>query len=201
MKHTHTCKLVVSSILIMKTLSQGQVNQPYKQPCMCLSKSQQLYILLFICILSIFSYTSEKIKVSWGILSLYIFDMLVSFWESIQTQRKSVNVPPHFPFAQPDEIFGPSGGLKRLEGYMYETKNICFQRLTHSPLGLITYMCCKYWTQQTPWGYMQTCFEKRDITRAIHFSSVLIICLFLSTAILFVCKSAASHCPGRNWTL
>ena len=78
---------------------------------------------------------------------------------------------------------------------------VSMQRLTHSPLGLITYMCCKYWTQQTPWGYMQTCFEKRDITRAIHFSSVLIICLFLSTAILFVCKSAASHCPGRNWTL
>ena len=100
---------------------------------MCLSKSQPLYILLFICILSIFSYTSEKIKVSWGILSLYIFDMLVSFWESIQTQRKSVNVPPHFPFAQPDEIFGPSGGLKRLEGYMYETKKHLFPETNPQP--------------------------------------------------------------------
>ena len=101
--------------------------------CMCLSKSQPLYILLFICILSIFSYTSEKIKVSWGIRSLYIFDMLVSFWESIQTQRKLVNVPPHFPFAQPDEIFGPSGGLKRLEGYMYETKKHLFPETNPQP--------------------------------------------------------------------
>ena len=96
-------------------------------------KPAAVYTSFHLYILSIFSYASEKIKVSWGILSLYIFDMLVSFWESIQTQRKSVNVPPHFPFAQPDEIFGPSGGLKRLEGYMYETKKHLFPETNPQP--------------------------------------------------------------------